>query len=200
LKVDLSNPATPTWGSGGISDGGSYYFGSVPAAPTCSSSDAISGLRDCLVSGRLATVGTHTLTATATDNAGRTSTATRSYTVLAWTLNGFFQPVDMGTTVFNTVKSGSTVPLKFRVFSGSTELTDVSAVMSLSYMRITCAGLAIEDAIEEIAPTGGTVLRYDSTGGQFIYNLKTSGKAAECYRATMTTNDGSKLEANFKLK
>ena len=60
------------------------------------------------------------MTATATDNAGRTATATRSYTVLGWTLNGFYQPVDMSTettVVYNSVKNGSTVPLKFEVFA-----------------------------------------------------------------------------------
>ena len=52
------------------------------------------------------------MTATADDVAGNETTATRSYTVLAWTLTGFYQPVDMNNVV-NTVKGGSTVPLKF---------------------------------------------------------------------------------------
>jgi hypothetical protein len=201
LRVDLSNPATPTWASGGISDGGSYYFGSVPAAPGCQSSDAISGLRDCLVSGRLLTVGTHTLTATATDNAGRTSTATRSYTVLAWTLNGFYSPVDMSgaTHVWNTVKNGSTVPLKFNVFAGSTELTSTSVVnQPLKAVGITCdAGTA--DDIELLA-TGGTSLRYDSTSGQFIYNWQTPKKPGACYIVTVSMQDDSSISAYFKLK
>ena len=58
------------------------------------------------------------MTATATDNAGRTATATRSYTVNAWTTKGFYQPVDMD-GVYNTVKGGSTVPLKFELFAGT---------------------------------------------------------------------------------
>lgn len=200
FKIDKTAPTVAL--VGGPADGGAYYFGSVPAAPTCTASDSLSGPDgSCSVSGYGTSVGSHTVSASAKDVAGNVgSSASRTYTVLAWTLNGFFQPVDMGTNMFNTVKSGSTVPLKFRVFSGSTEQTDVAAVKSLSYVKITCAGVAIEDAIEEIAPTGGTLLRYDSTGGQFIYNLKTSGKAGECYRATMTTLDGSTLVANFKLK
>ena len=199
LKVDLSNPAVPTWGSGGISDGGSYYFGSVPAATSCTSSDAISGLRDCLVSGRLTTVGTHTLTATATDNAGRTSTATRTYTVLAWTLKGFYQPVDMN-GVWNTVKNGSTVPLKFNIFAGTTELTDNASVQSLTATPVICGDASAPvDEIEALA-TGGTTLRYDTTGGQFIYNWQTPKLAGKCYSVSVTTQDGSKLTALFKLK
>jgi hypothetical protein len=199
IDIDKTKPTVAL--VGGPANGSSYYFGSVPAAPTCTASDALSGLDGaCAVAGYGTSVGSHTVTATVKDKAGNVDTASFTYSVLAWTLSGFFQPIDMGSTVFNTVKSGSTVPLKFRVFAGSTELTEVSAVKSLSYVKVTCAGVAIEDAIEEIAPTGGTLLRYDSTGGQFVYNLKTSGKAGDCYRATMTTQDGSKVEANFKLK
>ena len=40
-----------------------------------------------------------------------------SYTVLAWEVRGFYQPTDMG-DVWNTVKNGATVPLKFEVFAG----------------------------------------------------------------------------------
>jgi hypothetical protein len=141
------------------------YFGSTPAAPDCVGSDALSGLASCVVSGYGTEVGSHTLTATATDNAGNTATATQTYSVLAWTIRGFYQPVDMD-GVLNTVKGGSTVPAKFEVFAGSTELTDPSLV-SLSASRIQCT-LDYIDAIEATT-TGNTSLRYDATAGQFIY-------------------------------
>ena len=48
--------------------------------------------------------------------------------------------------------------------------------------------------------TGGTVLRYDTTGGQFVYNWKTPSTAGKCYRVTMTTQDNGTLVAFFKLK
>ena len=116
-----------------------------------------------------------------------------------WTLNGFFQPVDMG-NVWNTVKNGSTVPLKFRILAGTTELTDVSAVKSLTYQMVACntLGAASEDAIETLAATGGTVLRYSD--GQFIFNWKTPSTASKCYRVTMTAQDASTIIAYFKLK
>ncbi|MEO7839411.1 MAG: PxKF domain-containing protein [Anaerolineales bacterium] len=123
---------------------------------------------------------------------------TESVAAAAWTLKGFYQPVDMN-GIWNTVKNGSTVPLKFEIFAGSTELTDVSAVKSIIAVQISCTSTGTEDAIE-ITATGSTVLRYDSTGGQFIYNWKTPSTANKCYRVTMTALDGSKLEALFKLK
>ena len=108
------------------------------------------------------------MTATATDNAGNENMASSTYTVKPDTLKGFYQPIDMNDTV-NTVKGGSTVPVKFELFKGATELK-TSAVSSISATPISCASLTgPEDAIETVA-TGGTSLRYDTTGGQFIYN------------------------------
>jgi hypothetical protein len=122
-------------------------------------------------------------------------------TVQAWTIQGFFQPVDMG-NVWNTVKNGSTVPLKFKIFAGTTELTDVSAVKSLLYKQVACTTLpgAVEDAIETLAATGSTVLRYDTTGGQFVFNWKTPTTPGKCYQVTMTALDGSSITAFFKLR
>jgi hypothetical protein len=114
-----------------------------------------------------------------------------------WTLPGFFQPVDMG-GVLNTVKNGSTVPLKFKIFAGSTELTDPASVTSLKYAKFTCTSGVPEDAIETTA-TGGTTLRYDSVAAQFVYNWK-APTTIGCYKVTLTTDDGSTLTANFKLK
>jgi hypothetical protein len=148
-------------------------------------------------------VGPHTMTATAKDNAGRTATATRSYTVKPYTLTGFYQPIDMNDTV-NTVKNGSTVPVKFELFKGGTELTSTSAVTSTKSNAIDCSALSgdPEDAIETVA-TGGTSLRYDTTGGQFIYNWTTPKGATQvgkCYSLTMTAADSSTITAYFKLK
>ncbi|ALV41705.1 hypothetical protein AU252_11535 [Pseudarthrobacter sulfonivorans] len=193
FKVDKTAPEV-----GFSSTLGDSYFGSTPAAPGCTASDSLSGLAaDCTVSGYNAGVGTHTLTATATDKAGNTSTFTQNYTVKAWTLKGFYQPVDMN-GVLNTVKGGSTVPAKFEVFAGASEITDPSK-MAFSMARITCSLAVLIDDIETTT-TGSTSLRYDATGGQFIYNWKTPTGAGTCYQLTMTAADGSTISANFKLK
>jgi hypothetical protein len=64
---------------------------------------------------------------------------------------------------------------------------------------MSCDATATTDDIETVA-TGGTVLRYDTVAGQFVYNWKTPTTAGKCYRVTMTTQDGSSLVAYFKLK
>ena len=197
FKIDMTAP-TLTW-AGGPAAGSSHYFGFLPAAPTCTTVDPLySGPAGCTVADYSPAVGPHEMIATALDVAGNSYIEKRTYTVLAWTLNGFYQPVDMN-NVLNTVKNGSTVPLKFEVFAGSTELTDPAAVKTLASVQITCNASAPVDEVEMVA-TGGTSLRYDSTGGQFIYNWKTPSTAGNCYRVTMTTQDDSSLVAFFKLK
>lgn len=200
FKIDGTAPHDVAF-TGGPTDGGSYYFGSVPSAPTCSALDDVSGLSSCVVTGDANpdAVGAHTYTATATDNAGNTRTRTEQYTVLAWTDTGFYAPVNMG-GVLNTVKGGSTVPLKFNVYAGSTELTDTSIVKGFATRQISCAdSTGLTDPVE-VTVTGGTTLRYDTAGHQFIQNWKTPTGAGTCYSATMTTQDGTTLTALFKVK
>jgi hypothetical protein len=195
INVDKTAPTVGF--NGGPS--ATYYYGNDPAAPTCDGSDALSGLASCVVTGGGTAVGPHTYTATATDNAGNTATATLNYTVMPWTFKGFYQPVDMS-GVWNTVKGGSTVPVKFNLFAGGTELTSTSAVKSFTQQQVTCPGAsAVTDAIE-ITSTGGTSLRYDSTGGQFVQNWQTPKKPGTCQLITVTAQDGSSVSAKFMLK
>jgi hypothetical protein len=205
INIDKTAPIVSL--VGGPADGGSYYFGDTPAAPTCSASDALSGLDgSCSVGGYSAAVGTHTVTATATDKASNQSSVSATYTVLPWTLSGFYQPVDMRTPAnpdaYNTVKAGSTVPLKFEVFKEPTrltEFTDVSIVKPLFALKVLCTA-GSEDPVEEFATTGNTILRYDTVAGQFIQNWQTPKVPGTCYKVTLTTLDGSTLNAYFKLK
>lgn len=123
--------------------------------------------------------------------------------VLSWDFKGFYNPVNMSTatqTVYNTVKNGSTVPIKLEVFKGVTEQTDTAIVKTpLQATKVNCTTSAVEDVIE-LTATGSTALRYDTTEGQFIYNWKTPTSAGACYKVTISTNDGSSQTAYFKLK
>jgi hypothetical protein len=85
-SVTIKRDATPPNNFnfvGGPTAGSESAFGSVPPAPTCTADDSGSGLNSagCVVTGYSDAVGTHTMTATATDMAGNKSTATRTYTV-----------------------------------------------------------------------------------------------------------------------
>lgn len=143
-------------------------------------------------------IGDHIIGLRVTNDGGLSDTDTVTVTVLPWTLKGFLQPVDMN-GIYNIIKGGSTVPLKFEIFAGSTELADIAYIKSFTYAQTSCDTNATTDEIETTA-TGDTSLRYDAASGQFIYNWKTPNTAGKCYRVTMATVDGSLLAAYFKFK
>jgi hypothetical protein len=188
-------------------DAKSKYFGDPDPSPftyritngTLVSGDAISGVltRDVgeTVAGSPYAIRQGTLTAGPNY---KLTFISANLSILAWTLHGFYQPVDMN-NIFNTVKGGSTVPLKFEIFSGTRELNTTTSVKNFTAAPIACVAMAGTDEIE-ITTTGGTVLRYDATDGQFIQNWQTPKSAGSCYRVTMTAQDGSALTAFFKLK
>lgn len=200
INVDLTTPTV--WFTGGPAAGATFYphETSAIATPTCDAADALSGVDgSCAVTGFSTSVGPHTVEASVSDLAGNRATVGRSYTVAPYTLDGFHSPVDMNGTQ-NSVKAGSTVPLKFEVFAGSTEMTDTALVTGLKPVLTTCGGGTVDD-VEQLA-TGGTSLRYDASGvGQFIYNWQTpKGKAGYCYRVTVHLVGGQTIGAGFILR
>ena len=199
VKRDATAPVLTL--TGGPVHQATYHFGDVPAPATCVASDPTSGLiGPCAVTAGATAVGTGTQVATATDNAGNVATDTRSYTVAAWRLDGFYKPVTMGATVVNTVKAGSTVPLKFNVYKGTTAMTSGIGATFVA-KKVGCDGSDLATAVDEFGTTGSTSLRYDASGAQWVQNWATpsSGKGS-CYRVTMTTADGSPISADFALK
>jgi hypothetical protein len=117
-----------------------------------------------------------------------------------WQVRGFYAPVTSsvgGTPVWNVVKGGSTVPLKFQIFAGATEQTALTAVPSMNLQKVPCTGGAA-DVLEQLVDTGGTALRYDGT--QFIQNWKTPTTKGVCYLVTMTAADTTTITAYFQLK
>ena len=169
---------------------------------TASATDAVDGtvaVNCAPASGSTFGYGTTTANCSATDAAGNTSTGSFTVTV-SYRLSGFYQPVDMNGTL-NTVKAGSTVPLKFELFAGSTEITSTSAIASFKVGTVPCGtmtGVPTDDI--ELYSTGGTTLRYDTTGGQFIQNWQVPRGAGICYKVTMTAIDGGTITAYFKTK
>jgi hypothetical protein len=137
-----------------------------------------------------------------------------SYTIAAWHLTGFYQPVGIPnslhtapggtlpiTGILNTIKGGQTVPLKFEIFEtiGGTERTSLSDVLPFTLTPVACEGTSYEDPVD-FTTTGGTSLRYDGIDGQFIQNWQSPKPAGKCYRVTMTALDGSSISAFFKTK
>ena len=182
---------------------GPFYYTGVPITPCSATVTGPGGLSQPLTVEYSNNVKDGTASASAsyagTANYEQSSDS-ETFTIVGWTLGGFYQPVDMNGAL-NIVKAGSTVPLKFEVSDQSSELTDVAVVDTFKWGEVSCSayvGAAMDD-IEQYT-SGQTVLRYDTTGGQFIQNWQTPKKAGSCYKVTMTTDSGTFISALFKLK
>jgi hypothetical protein len=146
---------------------------------------------------------------------------TANFSILAWTANGFHQPVGIPNSVFapagtalltsppagawNSTRGGSTIPLKFNVFAAGVEKTSTADVAGFFVRMLTsCDAAADEEAIEIFETAGQTVLRYDGlagSGGQFIQNWKTPAvRGEQCYRVEVKFRDASSLYTFVKLK
>ncbi len=142
-------------------------------------------------------IGSHTLTATATDNAGRQATATLSYSVIfSW--SGFFSPVD-NLPKWNSAKAGSSIPVKFSL-SGDQGLS-ILAGGSPSMVPVACPNASVAvDAIEVYVSATNSKLIYDATADQYNYVWKTDKAwAGRCYQLNVTLVDGTTHSALFQF-
>ncbi|MGY1778839.1 PxKF domain-containing protein [Geodermatophilus sp. SYSU D01036] len=193
VDVDLTSPTAAF-----DSELGSVYWGRVPAVPTCTAHDDLSGPGTCTVSGYGTEIGEHTLVATAYDVAGNVVVAEQHYTVLPWTVGALGNPVAAAPAV-NSAKGGSTVPVKFRVLAGAEELTDVSAVRSITVTAAAdCTGFAPKGTPVPATAAGGSVLRYDAQDHQFVFTWKPAAEG--CAVLSVTAADGSTQTARFSLR
>jgi hypothetical protein len=199
LKVDLSDPAPPTFV--GIA-AQTYAVNDLPVqgAISCTSTDAISGLQSCVVSGYSSAVGSHTLTATATDNAGRTTTVTLTY-IVGFQSGNVLPPVtapsgDQGTITakdLQVFKIKSTVPVKFRMYLDAAKTTLMTTPPTGSVAKLT---FAKADATTDSSDSGtlitlpadtGDIFRWTGpTDYQYIYNLRTAGQTGGTYFVRIT--------------
>jgi hypothetical protein len=191
-------PVTATAGSGS-----SYFDGLTHSPSDCEVTGDYTG--DLACTNSPTSVGPNTGTTIITPIVSGTgltnfevTSLNGSYSILKWTLSGFYQPVDMD-DIWNTVKGGSTVPFKFNVYA-ATEQTDVKVINGFAVKGVACPSATTQTSDIDFVTTGGTSLRYDTTGHQFIQNWQTPKYPGKCYQVTMTTNDGSTLSALFKLK
>jgi hypothetical protein len=186
-------------------DGASYLVNaSVLAEFFCS--DALSGIANCMGStangAAVATSvpGSFTFAVNATDKADMTASKSNAYSV-RYGFVGFLQPVD-NLPVMNSGNAGRTIPVKWQVVDANGGyLSSLSTFRSLVSGPAACQSGALLDDIEEVAATGGTVLRYDATSNQFIYNWATASSwKGKCRKLVLELADGQKKEALFRFK
>ncbi len=218
VKLDKTNPSMAITSPAGAT---TTIATSVTVSGT--DGDATSGIAGVKVNGAAATLGSgtftktgialacgsNTLTAVATDQAGRTSTDSITVTRPCFGLQ-FLQPLDQSTTapIMNKGKYGRVIPVKVLLsLAGGTTL-DSSALASngwtlqLGVNGASCSTGAGTDEIEAYADAGASaagsnLFRWDSSARQWIYNLDTKAPpgmtmtVGSCYRLDLYVSDGT---------
>jgi hypothetical protein len=170
---------------------------SYPAPTATDSCSSTVNVTTSQASGSVFPVGTTTVTATATDPSGNSSSCTFKVTVL-YNFTGFFSPIGNLPTL-NVANAGRAIPIKFSL-SGNKGL-NIFAANSPASGVIACDSNAPANELTNTITAGGSSLSYDATTDQYIYVWKTeSAWAGTCRQLVVTLNDGSVHVANFKFK
>ena len=142
------------------------------------------------------TVGTKTVTCTATDNAGNTATASATYRVI-YNFTGFFDPVK-NPPVMNEMNAGRSVPLKFSL-GGNQGLAILAAGFPKS-VQIQCNTLNPVDSVEGTI-LGSSSFTYDPATGTYTYLWKTEKSwAGTCRQVSVQLIDGQTYLLNFMFR
>ncbi len=200
IKID---DVKPTITFTGVTAGGVYTQGSVPAA-TCTADDGLkgSGVASCTVAvtgGNANGVGSFTATATAKDNAGNVATETATFRVTyKWT--GFLQPITdtaHQTGSISTFKAGQTIPVKFRLPNGAqaTVAPNWTTPKAGSY---TLAEVNAEGSTTTLADSGSDY-RWDATDKLYIYNWSTKGLTGQ-WTIGVQLDDGNTYPVTIALR
>lgn len=132
-----------------------------------------------------------TSTTPATVTSGGVTTTVSAGGSLAWRATGFYRPVAMDTV--NRVEARSTVPLKFEIFYGSTEITTTTAIGSIVRTQVSCATWTALGS-----PVTVTGAQYHMRRGEFEAAVRMPAAERACYCVTMTTTSGLALSARFR--
>jgi len=108
---------------------------------------------------------------------------------------GFFQPVD-NLPVFNSVKAGQAIPVKFSL-GGDQGLSIFASGYPMS-APTQCTSTDPVDGIEETVTAGSSSLSYDASTDTYTYVWKTNKTwANSCRQLIVTLKDGTIHRANF---
>jgi hypothetical protein len=216
FMIDLTDPSVAI-----TSPVDGFTTGASSVAVSGTASDTPSGIAGVTVNGAAASYdsdagtfsasvalacGANTITAEATDVAGRTNSDSVSVTRTCITLTGFYSPVDPN----NVAKAGQGVPFKWNAYNGAAisvadEITSTSGFV-VSSMKVSCELLGSGDAVPAADDAGASGIRYDffatptaTAQGQFVFVWKTLKDWANTCRVFKVSHSGVELTAFFRF-
>ncbi|WP_350348853.1 PxKF domain-containing protein [Agromyces sp. G08B096] len=143
-------------------------------------------------------VGAKTATApagTAVDAAGNASAEVSCDYAVVYDWGGFLSPVDSGDVV-NSVKAGSSVPVKFSLAGDQGDGVLVEGSPTIEFGP--CGSSGTTDAIEQTATAGASGLNYDAETDTYTYVWKTEKSwAGTCGTLAVRLDDGTTHTARF---
>jgi hypothetical protein len=218
FKIDLTDPSVEITSP---ADGLTTIATAITVSGTAS--DTPSGIDTVSVNGGSATLGTgtftktnvslncgsNTVTALATDVAGRTRSDSITVNRLCFGLQ-YLQPIDQSTSspATNVGKYGRVIPVKviLTLLGGGglsdADLASYGLTLQMGVNGATCSSGAATDSVEAYADAGesaaGTNLfRWDPSSQHWIYNLDTKAPPGmsmtinSCYRLDVYVSDGT---------
>ncbi len=207
--IDIDATA-PTIDSVSPANGSIHTLGDVPQK-ACQASDGGSSLAGpcsiVVTGGQPNGVGTFSFVATATDEAGNTSTSAGSYQVI-YRFDGFRQPINgtahqAGTAPdFSVFKAGSTVPAKLQLKRADGTIVQANSLPQwLTPVKGSPMSAPVDESVYTVAATSGSTYRWDATDQQYIYNWGTP-KAGNGFfwRIGVQLDDGRTYYVNIGLK
>ena len=148
-----------------------------------------------------ATVGSKSVSCSATDNAGNSATASASYTV-TYQFVGFSGSV-LGGGVLNVAKAGQNIALKWRLLDAAgapvTNLT--AATVTVTVANLACSAGTATTADPLAAPTGGGGSALRNLGdGHYQYTWSTPKSYANtCKTMQLNLGEGTTHDALFRF-
>jgi uncharacterized delta-60 repeat protein len=190
--VTISNPL----------DGAEYVVGQAIGQPQYACTDDV-GVTSCTASASTldGSVGTHTLSVTGADAAGRVTTATAAYSVrYGW--NGFLPPiVDQpsdspdGAKMY---KAGSTIPVKFALHAADGSVIPAASAPEWLVPVQTTASAPPPTAASAVS-TGG-LFKLDPSSDQYSFEWKTGKQMAGFWWIGVRLADGTSHYVRIELR
>jgi len=202
----------PTVSVDGFTEGQKFIVGATLPTVSCSASDS-NGVQNAsptpvkTADTRNANgVGTVTYTCTATDNAGNTTSVSKSFLVI-YGFSGFLQPINDTAHMLSTnpdvstFKAASTVPVKFQLTNASGAPIQALSAQWVTPSKGAATAQAVDETVYTDQPTTGALYRWDSTAQQYIYNWGTAKNQSGFYwRLGVKLDDNQTYYVNISLR